>query len=154
MPIKLTLKTADGCTGTSTLYANGLRDTEPVVWDREPDAWTVSALFENTEFDGEDTCEIDGDQWRELEQSGHLDDIALSAKWSEKSLETIVDAALNGFWVDGLDLDRLRDLEEAWERSAKLEKALISLYQAGRQQDFATQVRLGLDEVEALIATL
>ncbi len=70
--ILLTLRTSDGCVGQRFLHG-----AAAMAWDIDPNGDTVQAIF--SLVDGEalrvlEVAEIDGDQWRALEENDAYED--------------------------------------------------------------------------------
>ena len=140
--IKLTLNTAEGRTGWCWLG-----QPASMIWDNDGDDETFSAEFEFMSLDGKDVQDshtIDGDDWRMLEETGDLDKVLY---WARRgiSLEDAIEAAMDGSDPGKVDGELHGDID-------KLVTTLRAIVEAVRAEPFATQVRIGLDRADSLLA--
>jgi hypothetical protein len=118
--VHLTLTTVYGRTGEEVLsHPEG---ESQMVWSEEGDDETSSAHFEC----GGCSFEIDGDDWRKLEDTG---EVPLIPFWISRGvpLACAVTAAMDGVDPDGYSLDAQRTMECLEDQVADLEGQLSRL---------------------------
>lgn len=138
--IRLTLTTAEGRIGWCWLSR-----PDDMSWDDEGDDETVSAAFVFIGFAGDEqqTHEIDGDDWRTLEDQDELDKVLY---WVRRGidLDEAIEAAMDGSDPGNVDGELHSDIDE-------LVNTLRDIVRRANDEPFATRVRIGLGRAEVLL---
>lgn len=118
--IKLTLTAANGCEGWCWLS----RHSEGLSWDDDDGDQTTSAHFDLYDENAEvcDSHEIDGDDWRALEDNGFLDQVLY---WTRRGvdLESAISAAIQEEDPETVDGQMQKDIDELARALATLADA-------------------------------
>lgn len=133
MDIRYTLTTSDGCGGSGFI---GKPDSFAWGHDLKGEGETIFARFEQVEDDGtiSETREIDGNDWRALEDSGETE---MVLTWVRRGcvLESAVDAAIQECDPDGFDGYYENRIDDLIGERVKLRKALQELIHGAEAMD-------------------
>lgn len=135
--VRLLLTTREGRLGTQILQDNAL----PMIWDRDGDDETVEADFESLDDQGLHCHRytIDGDKWRQLEDSGMLHYVSY---WVQRGVDLVdtLDSVLAGEDPKGFNSEeeerideKNAEIETLQARNLELVTALAMLCDTRRQ---------------------
>ena len=145
--IKLTLTTAEGRTGWRWLSR-----PDDMTWDDEGDDETVSAVFEFIGSDGDEqqSWNIDGDEWRELEDAGELDRVLY---WVRRGidLEDAIEAAIEGSDPGNVDGELHGDIDKLVQALRKTTAALAAWVEIADKEDRRDTDDEALSEANSLL---
>lgn len=148
--IKLTLTTAEGRTGWCWLG----RPDDIMVWDAEGDDEAETAAFEFMSLDGkavQDSHEIDGEDWRMLEDSSELDKVLY---WARRGieLEKAIQSGIEGCDPDNVDGELHGDIDKLVQALRKTAAALAAWVEIADDEDQREGDEDALAEAYSLLA--